>query len=92
MENHNFVFKLYKKICTACLLPYKRFTFLIKVISFSFSVLRSPPYKVSETGYGGFILPIEIYFKTNEEPRKAAYVLKYYYLFFFPTNHGVLGS
>ncbi|KAB7507327.1 Protein AF-9 [Armadillidium nasatum] len=37
------------------------------------SVLRDPPFRVSEKGYGGFTLPIEIHFRTNCEPRKAKF-------------------
>ncbi|KAK3799333.1 hypothetical protein RRG08_048839 [Elysia crispata] len=29
-----------------------------------------PPYKVNESGYAGFILPIEIHFKNKQSPRK----------------------
>ncbi|XP_073492454.1 protein AF-9 isoform X4 [Aquarana catesbeiana] len=45
-------------------------------------VCKDPPYKVEESGYAGFILPIEVYFKnksdnnpTNkqEEPRKVRF-------------------
>lgn len=32
---------------------------------FSFSVCKDPPYKVEESGYAGFILPIEVYFKNK---------------------------
>jgi len=38
-------------------------------------VCKEPPYKVSETGYGSFSLPVEIYFRNKEEPRK--YRLEY---------------
>uniref|UniRef100_S4RWZ7 MLLT1 super elongation complex subunit a n=1 Tax=Petromyzon marinus TaxID=7757 RepID=S4RWZ7_PETMA len=36
-------------------------------------VCREPPYKVEESGYAGFILPIEVYFKNKEEPRKVKF-------------------
>lgn len=32
---------------------------------FFFSVCKDPPYKVEESGYAGFILPIEVYFKNK---------------------------
>jgi len=38
-------------------------------------VCKEPPYKVSETGYGSFNLPVEVYFRNKEEPRK--YRLEY---------------
>nr|DBA28598.1 TPA: hypothetical protein GDO54_008927 [Pyxicephalus adspersus] len=36
-------------------------------------VCKEPPYKVEETGYAGFILPIEVYFKNKEEPKKVCF-------------------
>lgn len=44
------------------------------------SVLKDPPYQVAEAGYGSFFLPIEVYFKNKEEPRK----LKFDYDLFLP--------
>ncbi|KAG7235465.1 hypothetical protein INR49_002696 [Caranx melampygus] len=41
---------------------------------FSFKPLcKDPPYKVEESGYAGFILPIEVYFKNKEEPKKVRF-------------------
>ena len=39
----------------------------------SLAVLKSPPYAVSEHGYGSFFLPIEVYFKNKIEPRKLQF-------------------
>ncbi|XP_020499236.1 protein AF-9 isoform X2 [Labrus bergylta] len=36
-------------------------------------VIKDPPYKVEESGYAGFILPIEVYFKNKEEPKKVRF-------------------
>ncbi|XP_049938127.1 protein AF-9 isoform X3 [Schistocerca serialis cubense] len=36
-------------------------------------VVKEPPFTVKESGYAGFTLPIEIYFKTTEEPKKFRY-------------------
>ncbi|XP_037679837.1 protein ENL isoform X1 [Choloepus didactylus] len=36
-------------------------------------VCKEPPYKVEESGYAGFIMPIEVHFKTKEEPRKVCF-------------------
>ncbi|XP_074480174.1 protein AF-9 isoform X4 [Sebastes fasciatus] len=36
-------------------------------------VCKDPPYKVEECGYAGFILPIEVYFKNKEEPKKVRF-------------------
>lgn len=43
-------------------------------------VLKDPPYQVAEAGYGSFFLPIEVYFKNKEEPRK----LRFDYDLFLP--------
>ncbi|KAG8594007.1 hypothetical protein GDO81_001032 [Engystomops pustulosus] len=36
-------------------------------------VCKEPPYKVEESGYAGFILPIEVYFKNKEEPKRVCF-------------------
>ncbi|XP_047294802.1 protein ENL isoform X5 [Homo sapiens] len=36
-------------------------------------VCKEPPYKVEESGYAGFIMPIEVHFKNKEEPRKVCF-------------------
>lgn len=36
-------------------------------------MVKEPPYCVAESGYAGFNLPIEIYFKNKEEPRKIQF-------------------
>uniref|UniRef100_A0A8C8K7X9 YEATS domain-containing protein n=1 Tax=Oncorhynchus tshawytscha TaxID=74940 RepID=A0A8C8K7X9_ONCTS len=36
-------------------------------------VCKDPPYKVEESGYAGFILPIEVYFRNKEEPKKVRF-------------------
>ncbi|XP_078425710.1 protein AF-9 isoform X2 [Cetorhinus maximus] len=36
-------------------------------------VCKDPPYKVEESGYAGFIMPIEVYFKNKEEPKKVRF-------------------
>eukprot|EP00794_Sanderia_malayensis_P010220 gene10220-11269_t len=36
-------------------------------------VIKLPPYKVEESGYGSFILSIEIYFRNKEEPKKVKF-------------------
>ncbi|XP_061213734.1 protein AF-9 isoform X2 [Neopsephotus bourkii] len=37
------------------------------------TLCKDPPYKVEESGYAGFILPIEVYFKNKEEPKKVRF-------------------
>lgn len=37
------------------------------------SVLTEPPYAVQEQGYAGFELPIDIYFKNKEDPKKIRF-------------------
>ncbi|KAJ8374480.1 hypothetical protein SKAU_G00050600 [Synaphobranchus kaupii] len=36
-------------------------------------VRKEPPYKVEESGYAGFLMPIEVYFKNKEEPKKVCF-------------------
>lgn len=35
------------------------------------SVCKEPPYKVEESGYAGFIMPIEVYFKNKVGPQQG---------------------
>ncbi|BFY97491.1 hypothetical protein BsWGS_00531 [Bradybaena similaris] len=37
-------------------------------------VITEPPFRVSESGYAGFILPIEIHFKNKQTPRKIIFL------------------
>lgn len=36
-------------------------------------VVKDPPYSVKETGYAGFNLPIDICFRTDDEPKKVRF-------------------
>ena len=36
-------------------------------------MIKEPPYEVSESGYAGFELPVEICFKNKEEPKKITF-------------------
>ncbi|XP_066994108.2 protein ENL isoform X1 [Anabrus simplex] len=36
-------------------------------------VVKEPPYSVKESGYAGFVIPIEVYFKNHDEPKKAQF-------------------
>lgn len=33
-------------------------------------IVKEPPYVVKESGYAGFLIPIEVYLKNKEEPKK----------------------
>lgn len=33
-------------------------------------MLKEPPFIVKESGYAGFLIPIEIYLKNKDEPKK----------------------
>ena len=35
-------------------------------------MVKEPPYQVTETGYAGFVLPIEVVFR-NQEPRSVRF-------------------
>ncbi|GFX32433.1 hypothetical protein TNCV_2173522 [Trichonephila clavipes] len=39
---------------------------------------KEPPYMVTESGYAGFTMPIDVYFRTKEEPRKVKYIYDLY--------------
>ncbi|KAL3238303.1 hypothetical protein MRX96_021978 [Rhipicephalus microplus] len=41
-------------------------------------VLKEPPYQVSESGYAGFNMPVEVYFRTREDPKKVTFVYDLY--------------
>ncbi|KAH8369369.1 hypothetical protein KR009_009201 [Drosophila setifemur] len=34
---------------------------------------KEPPYAIQESGYAGFILPVEIHFRSRDEPRRIVY-------------------
>ncbi|XP_058058051.1 protein AF-9 [Anopheles bellator] len=36
-------------------------------------VFKEPPYRVKEAGYAGFMLPVEVYFKNRDDPKKALF-------------------
>lgn len=38
-----------------------------------YPVFKEPPYEVAESGYGSFMLPIEVFFRNKEEPRKVLF-------------------
>jgi len=42
-------------------------------IAFCITVVKEPPYQVAETGYGGFVMPIDVYIKNNGEPKKIRF-------------------
>ncbi|KAH6938946.1 hypothetical protein HPB50_015070 [Hyalomma asiaticum] len=41
-------------------------------------VIKEPPYQVSESGYAGFNMPVEVYFRTREDPKKVKFVYDLY--------------
>ncbi|XP_034486116.1 protein AF-9-like [Drosophila innubila] len=36
-------------------------------------VIKEPPYVIQEWSYAGFILPVEIYFRNQDEPKRIMY-------------------
>lgn len=58
---------LLQSICSYVLpCAFTTLFFCVKYRIFLFvSVCKDPPYKVEESGYAGFILPIEVYFKNK---------------------------
>ncbi|XP_078695314.1 protein ENL-like [Branchiostoma floridae x Branchiostoma belcheri] len=49
--------------------------------------VKEPPYEVSESGYAGFLLPIEVYFKNKEEPRKVQFQYDLFLYTDMPVNN-----
>lgn len=47
-------------------------TFIINFLFFVL-VVKEPPYVVKESGYAGFPLPIDIYLRNKEDPRKIRF-------------------
>ena len=43
------------------------------VTNLTVSVVKEPPYSVKESGYAGFNLPIDIYLRNNNEPKKIRF-------------------
>ncbi|CAH2087528.1 unnamed protein product [Euphydryas editha] len=37
-------------------------------------VVKEPPFSIKESGYAGFVLPIELYLKNKEEPKKITFM------------------
>ena len=35
--------------------------------------MKEPPYQISESGYGSFNLPVEVYFRNKDEPKKVRF-------------------
>ena len=46
---------------------------MVNDIVFIFPVVKDPPYFVEQSGYGGFVLPVEIYFRNKEDPKKVQF-------------------
>ena len=42
-------------------------------VLFHFLVVKVPPFLVAESGYGSFMLPIEVYFRNEDEPKKVRF-------------------
>lgn len=36
-------------------------------------VVKDPPFQVAESGYGSFMLPVEVYFRNKDEPKKVRF-------------------
>ena len=37
------------------------------------AVVKDPPFQVAESGYGSFMLPVEVYFRNKDEPKKVRF-------------------
>lgn len=43
------------------------------MLLFVISAFKSPPYQLTECGYAGFLMCIDIYFRAKEEPKKVTF-------------------
>ena len=43
------------------------------MLLFFLVVIKDPPYEISESGYAGFLMHIDVYFKNKDEPRKLQF-------------------
>ena len=41
--------------------------------TYMYTVVKEPPYQVSESGYGSFMLPVEVFFRNKDEPKKVRF-------------------
>jgi len=49
------------------------FNNFVNIYHICISVVREPPYQCAETGYGGFIFPIDVYLRNNTVPKKIRF-------------------
>jgi len=59
---------------------------LFNAVIYNVSVIKEPPYQLTEHGYAGFELPIDIYFR-NKEPRKHRFPYNLFLHMTDPVNH-----
>ena len=54
---------------------YKVCTMSCNVVlqTYIYTVVKEPPYQVSESGYGSFMLPVEVFFRNKDEPKKVRF-------------------
>lgn len=55
------------------LLNHLHFLYNYLMLFYNLTVVKEAPYTVKESGYGCFSLPIEVYFKNKDEPRKVKF-------------------
>lgn len=52
---------------------YVRYILIPVLLLIKFTVVKEPPYQVSESGYGSFMLPVEVFFRNKDEPKKVRF-------------------
>ena len=45
----------------------------VYIYFFKYAVVKQPPYQVSQSGYGSFMLPVEVFFRNKDEPKKVRF-------------------
>ena len=59
--------------CTCMYQLYVRYILIPVLLLIKFTVVKEPPYQVSESGYGSFMLPVEVFFRNKDEPKKVRF-------------------
>lgn len=67
-----YAFRLYYQTCK--IIEIVSFNLLILLtFVYIFLVVKEPPFSLRTSGYAGFPLPIDIYLKNNQEPKKLRF-------------------
>lgn len=63
----------YKAVSIGFPFPPTQRTPITELLFFLSPVFKEPPYQLKESGYASFEIPIEVYFRNREEPKKISF-------------------